>query len=128
MSARVGLVDGRQMLERSVSGGVLDHPFETQAVRRGMQNLSKTGQDWWDSFQELLEDQIDFPSEYLFKFIVPSSNLDELKSVFGDHPVEVRQSRKGNYVSVTARMHMSSSDEVISVYSAAADVDDVISL
>lgn len=93
-----------------------------------MRELSKTGKEWWDSFQELLEDQIDFPSEYLFKFIVPSSNLDELRSVFGQHPVQVRASRKGKYVSVTARMEMHSSDEVIAVYSAAAEVEDVISL
>ena len=94
----------------------------------GMRELSSTGQEWWDNFQKLLEDQIDFPSEYIFKFIVPSENLDDLKSVFGHHPVEVRESRKGNYVSVTARMEMCSSDEVIAVYNAAAEVDDVISL
>lgn len=93
-----------------------------------MHELSKTGRDWWDNFQELLEDQIDFPGEYLFKFIVPTSNLDDLKHVFGQHPVRVRESRKGNYVSVTARMHMHSSDEVIAVYSAAAEVENVISL
>lgn len=93
-----------------------------------MRDLSSTGQEWWDNFQKLLEDQIDFPSEYVFKFIVPSENFDHLKSVFGHHPVEVRESRKGNYVSVTARMEMNSSDEVIAVYSAAAEVEDVISL
>lgn len=93
-----------------------------------MRDLSNTGQDWWDNFQRLLEDQIDFPSEYIFKFIVPSASLGDLKSVFGHHPVEVRESRKGNYVSVTARMEMNSSDEVIAVYSAAAEVEDVISL
>ncbi len=93
-----------------------------------MRELSRAGQDWWDRFQALLDEQIDFPSEYLFKFIVPSSNLDELKHVFGHHPVKVRESRKGNYVSVTARMEVHSSDEVIAVYNAAAEVEDVISL
>lgn len=93
-----------------------------------MRDLSNSGQEWWDNFQRLLEDQIDFPSEYIFKFIVPSGNLEDLKSVFGHYPVEVRESRRGNYVSVTARMEMNSSDEVIAVYSAAAEVEDVISL
>lgn len=97
-------------------------------VVKDMQHLSGAGRDWWDRFQDLLEDQIDFPSEYLFKFIVPSSNLDALRHVFGHHPVKVRESRKGNYVSVTARMEMHSSDEVIAVYNAAAEVEDVISL
>ena len=93
-----------------------------------MRDLSNSGQEWWDNFQRLLEDQIDFPSEYIFKFIVPSGNLEDLKSVFGHYPVEVRESRRGKYVSVTARMEMNSSDEVIAVYSAAAEVEDVISL
>lgn len=93
-----------------------------------MRDLSNTGEEWWDNFQRLLDDQIDFPSEYIFKFIVPSANLDDLKNVFGHYPVEVRRSSKGNYVSVTARMEMNSSEEVIAVYSAAAEVEDVISL
>ncbi len=90
--------------------------------------MSKASRDWWENFQRLLDDQIEFPSEYIFKFIAPSSNLDDLKNVFGHHPVEVRQSRRGNYVSVTARMEMNSSDEVIAVYNAAAEVEDVILL
>ena len=93
-----------------------------------MRELSKAGKDWWDRFQNLLDDQTDFPSEYLFKFIVPISGLEDLKSVFGHFPVEVRESSKGNYVSVTARMEVHSSDEVIAVYSAAAEIEDVISL
>ena len=93
-----------------------------------MQGLSKPGKEWWTRFQALLDDQIEFPSEYLFKFIAPVESLEELKSVFGHYPVEVRESRKGNYVSVTARIEMHSSDEVIAVYSAAAEIEDVISL
>jgi hypothetical protein len=93
-----------------------------------MRELSKAGKEWWDRFQDLLDDQIDFPSEYLFKFIVPVSNLEDLKGIFGHYPVEVRESSKGNYVSVTARMEVHSSDEVIALYSAAAEIEDVISL
>lgn len=83
---------------------------------------------WWDNFQRLLDDQVDWPSEYLFKFIAPQDSLDDLKSVFGTYPVQVRPSSKGNYASVTARMEMHSSDEVIAVYKAAGSVDGVISL
>ena len=93
-----------------------------------MRELSKAGKEWWTRFQELLDDQIEFPSEYLFKFIAPIESLEDLKGVFGHYPVEVRESRKGNYVSVTARMQMHSSDEVIAIYSAAAEIEDVISL
>ena len=93
-----------------------------------MQNRSTSGREWWDRFQALLDAQVEWPSEYLFKFIVPSVRLDELKAVFGRHPVKVRASSKGNYVSVTARMHMASSDDVLAVYRAAGQVEGVISL
>jgi putative lipoic acid-binding regulatory protein len=40
----------------------------------------------------------------------------------------VRASSKGNYVSVTARLYMASSEEVLAIYHAAGRVDGVISL
>lgn len=89
---------------------------------------SSSSAEWWDRFQGLLDDQNDWPASYVFKFIVPSDNLDELKRVFGEHPVRTRPSRKGNYTSVTAKMEMHSSDEVVAVYQAAGRVEGVISL
>ena len=83
---------------------------------------------WWPRFQQLLDEQIDFPDEYLFKFIVPADELAALKKIFGRHPVTVRSSSKGRYVSVTAKMHMHSSDEIIALYRAAAKVERVMML
>ena len=75
----------------------------------------------------LLDEQIDWPSPYLFKFIAPRSELDALTDLFGDE-VTVRASSKGKYVSVTSEQMMNSSDAVIAVYKAAAEVEGVISL
>jgi len=83
---------------------------------------------WWARFQELLDDQNDWPTQYTFKFIAPAGRLDELKTVFGEHPVRVRESSKGNYKSVTAHIQMSSSDEVIAIYEEASGIEDVIAL
>jgi hypothetical protein len=93
-----------------------------------MQMKSAKSEAWWSRFQALLDQQTDWPSEYLFKFIVPSEGLGDLKEVFGETPVQVRASSKGNYMSVTARMEMASSDEVIAIYHAAGKVEGVISL
>lgn len=82
----------------------------------------------WERFQKLLDEQMDWPSEFVFKFIVPQAGLNELKAVFGLHPVQTRSSRAGNYVSITARMEMHSSHEIIAVYKAAAAVKGVILL
>ena len=93
-----------------------------------MRPISEQGDAWWERFQNLLDDQTEWPEEYLFKFIAPEASLEDLKSVFGRYPVRVRASSKGNYYSVTARIQMHSSDEVIAVYKAAAEVEGVISL
>lgn len=83
---------------------------------------------WWRRFKELLDDQNDWPTQYTFKFIAPAAHLDELKDVFGEHPVRVRESSKGNYKSVTAHLRVSSSDEVIEIYEEASGIEDVIAL
>ncbi len=83
---------------------------------------------WWSRFQSLLDDQTEWPTVYTFKFIAPRPELEALKEVFGEHPVTVRASSKGNYVSVTAQMEMQSSEEVLAVYDAASEVDNVIAL
>ena len=84
--------------------------------------------DWWDRFQGLLDDQNEWPTNYTFKFIAPADQLEELKAVFGQVDLSVRESRKGNYLSVTAVMEMHSSDEVVAMYHAAGRVDGVIAL
>lgn len=83
---------------------------------------------WWDRFKALLDDQNEWPTQYTFKFIAPSGRVEELKEIFGDHPVQVRESSEGNYKSVTAHLHMSSSEEVIDVYERASGIEDVIAL
>ncbi len=93
-----------------------------------MRHLTGDGAAWWQRFQGLLDDQTEWPTRYIFKFIVPKAGLNALKEVFGDHPVKVRASTRGNYVSVTARMEMQSSQEVIDIYQSAAQVEGVISL
>ena len=93
-----------------------------------MQRLSTCEESWWERFQSLLDDQIDFPDEYVFKFIVPASNLNALRQVFGAIPVTERRSSKGTYVSVTATIEVHSSDEVIALYKAAGRVDQVMML
>jgi len=86
------------------------------------------GEAGWTRFKELLDDQNDWPIKYTFKFIAPASRLEDLKAVFGDHPIRVRESSKGNYKSVTAQIRVTSSDEVVEVYQEASRIDGVISL
>jgi putative lipoic acid-binding regulatory protein len=92
------------------------------------QPAAENDEAWWDRFKDLLDDQNDWPTRYTFKFIAPAAHLDELRAVFGEHPVRVRESSQGNYKSVTAHLQMSSSKEVIEVYEEASSIEDVIAL
>ena len=94
---------------------------------RGRTENSPEG-SWWSRFRDLLDAQNEWPSEYLFKFIAPSARVEDLKAVFGDHPITIRSSSRGNYLSVTARMMMVSSNDVIRIYEAAGRIDGVVSL
>lgn len=95
---------------------------------RVIDGSEKSGDEWWEEFRELLDEQNDWPTRYTFKFIAPQPRLDDLKNVFGDHPIEVRSSSKGNYKSVTARIRVESSDEVVAIYEEASSIEGVISL
>lgn len=82
-----------------------------------------------ESFKERLDGYYDWPCGYLFKFIAPRERLDELVGLFDDETeVVTRESRRGNYVSVTAEVEMGSSDEVVGVYRRAGEIDGVMPL
>lgn len=86
----------------------------------------------FDSLREKLEDGFDWPRVYLFKFIVPSDNkkIAEVESLFNSKEAQIsmRTSKKGNYVSVTAKEMMMSADKVIERYKDAAKIEGIISL
>lgn len=90
--------------------------------------VPKENKQWWNRFQQLLDDGAEWPSEYVFKFIVPSDRLSEVEGLLNKVPFKVRESRKGNYASVTANMEVHSSDEVIALYTSAAKIEGIILL
>ncbi len=93
----------------------------------GVHHPEGDGEAWWERFQALLDEQVEWPTVYTFKFIAPRPELEALKGLFDEEP-KVRASSKGNYVSVTAHVEMASSEEVLDVYNAAGDIEDVIAL
>ncbi|MFT5973627.1 MAG: putative lipoic acid-binding regulatory protein [Cryomorphaceae bacterium] len=78
-------------------------------------------------------DQVhDWPSMYLFKFIVPSENqkVAQVEALFNADTAEIRlrQSKNGKYTSVTAREVMTSAEEVISCYKESYKIEGLIAL
>ncbi|MTI33441.1 DUF493 family protein [Xanthovirga aplysinae] len=85
----------------------------------------------FESFKEKLDLQHKFPEVYTFKFIVPSTQVEEIKSLFlldRTSKIVEKPSKGGKYISVTAKVLMDSSDDVIRIYKNAQKVEGVISL
>lgn len=88
-------------------------------------------ENFYQSLKEKLIATTNWPSVYMFKFIIPADNrkLARLERIFdGDNKIIKRESREGNYVSLTIREVMTSADEVIKKYKKAAKIDGIISL
>ncbi len=95
---------------------------ETQLTMSQMKNIS------FDGLQARLDEQLKYPSLFLFKFIAPLEKAQELVRIFAANPVTTKPSRYGNYISVTAELEMQSTEEIIEIYRAAARIEGVILL
>lgn len=88
--------------------------------------------DRFASLRNKLDETQTWPAIYMFKFIIPADNekLAHLQSLFNTQEslVVTRTSSKGNFVSVTAKELMLSTDKVIERYAAAAEIEGIISL
>ncbi len=80
------------------------------------------------SFREKLDMEYTWPARYTFKFIVPSDKKSVLVNLFQNHDVTEKQSSKGNYISITAKIMAPSSDFIIDYYIKASKIEGVISL
>lgn len=88
--------------------------------------------EFYDKLKESLDTSSTYPSEYLFKFIVPTTKnqLNEVKAVFDVSGVVIntKSSKTNKYVSISVRMMVKSSDEIISKYKAVSGVEGIVSL
>lgn len=81
-----------------------------------------------EKFKALLDEHHDWPSPYAFKFVVPKEQTPLLEALFEEGVCSTRNSRTGRYVSLTAEMQMSSSEEVLTVYRKVSRIEGIISL
>ena len=85
-------------------------------------------QEWIKNFRIKLDEHYSWPALYIFKFIVPTGKEGDLKNLFPLHTSSDKQSTQGNYVSVTFKMMMPSSESVIEVYEKASVIEGLIAL
>jgi len=84
--------------------------------------------NWINSFREKLDGHHAWPELYTFKFIVPKGKENEVKELFPFHTAVEKQSKQGNYTSVTVQLMMQSSDAVIEIYKKAALIEGIVAL
>ena len=87
------------------------------------------------SDKERMRKQLDtshtWPSDFMFKFIVPKGNENEaaLRAIFGlKSKMKMRESSTGKYKSFTILDSVKSADEVFERYEAAAKISGIIAL
>lgn len=82
----------------------------------------------FDKFKEALDTSYSWPTEYLYKFIIPFTELKELERILGKEGMTTKTSENGKYLSVTFTMEVNSSDEVIKIYKDVSHIKGIISL
>jgi len=88
--------------------------------------------DFYRKLKIQLDDTTAFPADYLYKFIVPTTEnqVAEVESIFNNTGaiITTKKSKKGKYVSVSILLKLNSSDEIITFYEKSGKVKGIISL
>lgn len=97
-----------------------------------MNEQTPNQEEFYKNFKKRLDETTEFPSNYTFKFIVPTDNkrIAEVQRLFdGARPqFQMKESKNGKYISVTAVVYVIDSDQVIHYYKSASAIDDVMML
>lgn len=88
--------------------------------------------DFYVKFKEKLVQTHSFPTDYIFKYIVPSdqSKIARLHSIFenSNGSISSRDSRNGKFTSVTIKVPVNDADDIIIYYRQAAVIEDIVML
>ena len=81
-----------------------------------------------ENFKNTLDQEYDFPCEYLFKFIIKNDFKEDVISLLPKAKKNIKISKKGKYVSITLSSIMKNADEIVYIYDEAAKINSIISL
>ena len=87
---------------------------------------------FYKKLQWQLKETTQFPSDYLFKFIVPTTDnqVDEIKNLFNNNGavINTKKSKTGKYSSLSVVLQIESASKVIEYYKKAEKIKGIISL
>ncbi|KQT18427.1 hypothetical protein ASG31_06805 [Chryseobacterium sp. Leaf404] len=95
-------------------------------------NQHASPEDFYESLKQKLEDNHDFPEDYLFKFIIPTdqAKLTEIYKVFDGIKFTLgnRESKNGKYTACNINAFVLDADQVIKIYKEVSKIEEVILL
>lgn len=93
---------------------------------------AKKSEEFYRGLKKQLEETTSWPSNYLYKFIVPTDKekIAKIQNVFDNTGavIESKLSKKGNYTSVSITVNLENADAVIEKYKKVGVIEGVISL
>ena len=93
--------------------------------------MSEISEEFLKSLENKLNETTQWPSVYMFKFIIPTDNrkIALIESMFGDEAkIYTKESSAGKYISITIKVVMLSALEIIEKYRSAAKIEGLIAL
>lgn len=94
--------------------------------------MNQKSQEFYKNLKEKLTTSTDWPSEYLYKFIVPSDTekIRSIEKAFDNMGavIKTNQSKTAKYTSVSINVQMKDPDAVIEKYVLISDIEGIISL
>lgn len=94
--------------------------------------MDKKTEEFYARLKEELIATSEWPSEYLYKFIVPTEadNVERVENTFDNlgAVIKTHQSKNGKYTSISINVTIESPDVVIEKYLAVSTIEGIISL
>lgn len=94
--------------------------------------MDKKTEEFYARLKEELNNTSEWPSEYLYKFIVPSDKekVTEVENAFNNlgAVIKTNQSKTGKYTSVSINVTMQNPEAVIEKYLEVSSIEGIISL
>lgn len=75
-----------------------------------------------------LDNAVEWPDVYTFKFIVPRAQVNHLVALIDGHRFSQRESSGGRFVAVTMEAMMTSSDDVVAMYERVSVIEGIMAL
>lgn len=94
--------------------------------------MDKKTEEFYTRLRDELNNTSTWPSEYLYKFIVPSDikKVEEVKNAFDNMGavIKTKQSKAGKYTSLSVNVMMESPELVVEKYIDVSNIEGIISL